>query len=150
MPTVSVAKGEPLPPTISANDVGQPGANRLPDEVKGLLAALGGLAVAVITLLAAFGAVSWSSTQTGLATAEAAACVGFVSACVAHFWPTTQKEPVAVAGTLTALVAATLALLGGFDVWTLTKNEIGALVGLVTALVAVVSSLFARSNVTAN
>jgi hypothetical protein len=113
------------------------------------LAALGGVAVAVITLLAAFGVVKWSSTRTGLATAEAAAAIGFLTACVAHLWPGTQPEPVAVGGTLTALVAATLALMSGFNAWMLTQDEIGALVGLVTALIAVGTALFARGQVTA-
>lgn len=121
----------------------------LPDTIKSLLAALGGVAVAVITLLTSFSVVSWSAAETGLATAEAAAAIGFLSACVAHFWPGTQKEPVAVAGTFTALVAATLALLSGFHVWTLTQDETSALLGLVTAVLAVGAALFARGKVTA-
>jgi hypothetical protein len=125
-----------------------PGA-KMPDGVKGSLAALGGLVVAVITLLATFGVVKWSSTQTGLATAEAAAAVGFLSACAANFWPGTKREPVAVGGTLTALMAATLALLSGFHVWTLTQDEISALVGLLTAMLAVGTALFARGQVAA-
>jgi hypothetical protein len=123
---------------------------KLPDGVKSLLAALGGLAVAVITLLATFGVVNWSSAQTGLATAEAVAVVGFLSACVANFWHGTQKEPVAVGGTFTALVAATLALMSGFNVWRLTQDEISALVGLVTAVLVVATALFARGKVTAD
>ena len=151
MSTVSSPLQTASPPPPSAGNGAAPAAgNRLPDAVKAVLAALAGLAVAVITLLAAFGAVKWSSTQTGLATAEAAAAIGFLSACTAHFWPGTQKEPVAVGGTFTALVAATLALVSGFGVWTLTHTEISALVGLVTALLAVVTALFARGQVTAN
>lgn len=123
---------------------------KLPDGVKSLLAALGGLAVAVITLLATFGVVKWSSAQTGLATAEAVAVVGFLSACVANFWHGTQKEPVVVGGTFTALVAATLALMSGFNVWRLTQDEISALVGLVTAMLVVATALFARGKVTAD
>lgn len=122
---------------------------KLPDGIKGSLAGLGGVAVAVITLLTVFNAVHWSNGQTGLATAEAAAVVAFLSACVAHFWPGTKKEPVALGGTFTALLAATLALMSGFDVWTLTQAQISALVGLVTALVGVGTALVARSRVTA-
>jgi len=122
---------------------------KLPDSVKGLLAGLGGVAVAVITLLTAFNAVSWSASQTALATAEAAAVVAFLTACVAHLWPSTKKEPVALAGTFTALVATTLALMSGFDVWKLTQVQISALVGLVTALISVGTALFARGQVTA-
>src|ERR1700729_880376 len=110
--------------------------DKLPGKIKGVLAALGGLTVALISLLTAFGAVSWSSAQTGLATAEAAAVIAFLTACAAHFWPSTPKEPVAVGGTFTALVAATLALLSGFNAWTLSQTEISALLGVVTALLA--------------
>lgn len=151
MSTVSYPlRADSAPPPPAGNGAAPAAGNKLPDEVKGLLVALGGLAVAVITLLAAFGTVKWSSTQTGLATAEAAAVIAFLSACTAHVWPGTQKEPVAVGGTFTALVAATLALVSGFNLWTLTQDEVSALVGLVTGLLAVVTALFARSQVTAN
>lgn len=151
MSTVSSPLQTESPPPPSAGNGAAPAAgNVLPDWVKGLLATLGGVAVAVITLLVAFGAVTWSPTQTGLATAEAAAVIGLLSACTAHFWPGTQKEPVAVGGTFTALVAATLALVSGFNLWTLTQDETSALVGLVTAMLAVGTALFARSQVTAN
>jgi hypothetical protein len=130
------------PPTVPSSEA------KMPDGVKGFLAALGGVAVATITLLATFHVVHWSSAQTGLATAEAAAAVGFLSALAAHFWPGTKKEPVAVGATLTALVAATLALLSGFNVWKLSQAEISALVGLLTALLAVCTALFARGKVT--
>ncbi len=138
-PALSTPVGDALAPAAG-----------LPDQVKSLLAALGGVAVAVITLLTSFSVVHWSAAETGLATAEAAAVIGFLSACVAHFWHGTQKEPVAVAGTFTALVAATLALLSGFHVWTLTQEEISALLGLVTAVLAVGAALFARGKVTAD
>lgn len=142
-PTGGVAARAPAPGAAAP-------AVALPGTVKSLLVALGGVAVAIITLLATFGVVTWSSAQTGLATAESAAVVGFLSACVAHFWPGTTKEPVAVGGTFTALVATTLALLSGFHVWTLTQEEISALMGLVTALIAVGAALFVRNRVTAN
>jgi phosphatidylserine synthase len=136
--------------TADARPPAAPGsAAKMQDGVKGFLAALGGVAVATITLLATFHVVRWSSTQTGLATAEAAAAVGFLSALAAHFWPGTKKEPVAVGATLTALVAATLALLSGFKAWKLSQDEISALVGLLTALLAVCTALFARGKVTA-
>jgi hypothetical protein len=54
----------------------------------------------------------------------------------------------AAGGTLTALVAATLPLLSGFNVWRLTQAEISAVVGLATALLVVITALFARSQVT--
>jgi hypothetical protein len=140
-PSVAEAQG----PAVGAT-AAQP---RLPDGMKELLGGLGGVAVAVITLLAVFNAVNWSSGQTALATAEAAAVVAFLSACVAHLWHGTKKEPVALGGTFTAFVTATLALMSGFDVWTLTQAQVSALVGLVTALIAVGTALFARSQVTA-
>jgi hypothetical protein len=137
------------PSPVGDNSAALTSGAKMPDSVKAALAALGGLAVAVITLLATFGVVTWSSAQTGLATAEAAAVVGFLSACAANFWPGTKREPVAVSGTFTALVAATLALVSGFHVWTLTQDEISALMGLLTAMLAVGAALFVRGQVTA-
>jgi hypothetical protein len=121
----------------------------MPDWTKGALGALGGVAAALITLLAVFNAISWSASQTALATTEAAAVVGFLSAACAHFWPRSKKEPVALGGTFTALVAATLALMSGFNVWKLTQDQIAALVGLVTALIGAGTAWFARTQVTA-
>jgi len=141
---------EPTPLNRAESGAQAKSGAKLPDRVKGVLAALGGLAIALISLLTAFGAVSWSPSQTALATAEVAAVIAFLGACAAHFWPTTQKEPVAVGGTLTALVAATLALLSGFNAWTLSQTEMSALVGVVTAFLAVATALIARTKVTAN
>jgi hypothetical protein len=146
---MSIAAPAPEPTPLNRAGSGaqaQSGA-KLPDRVKGVLAALGGLAIALISLLTAFGAVSWSPAQTGLATAEVAAVLAFLSACVAHFWRSTPKEPVAVGGTLTALVAATLASLSGFNAWTLSQTEMSALVGVVTAFLAVAAALIARTKV---
>ncbi len=55
----------------------------------------------------------------------------------------------ALGGTFTALVAATLALMSGFNVWKLTQVQVSALVGLVTALIGLGTALFARGQVTA-
>ena len=60
-----------------------------------------------------------------------------------------QEQPVAVAGTVTAFVSATLSLGIGFAWWQLTQSQNASLIGLVTAIVAVVSALVARSTVTA-
>jgi hypothetical protein len=148
---MSTVASSPEPTSLIRAESGpQAGPAKLPDKIKGVLVALGGLAIALISLLTAFGAVSWSPAQTGLATAEAAAVIAFLSACAAHFWPSTPREPVALGGTLTALVAATLALLSGFNAWTLSQNEVSALVGVVTALLAVTTALIARTHVTAN
>jgi hypothetical protein len=148
---MSTVASSPEPTPLKRAESGaQAESAKLPDKIKGVFVALGGLSVALISLLTAFGAVSWSPAQTGLATAEAAAVLAVLSACAAHFWPSTPKEPVAVGGTLTALVAATLALLSGFNAWTLSQTEMSALVGVVTALLAVASALIARTKVTAN
>ena len=119
------------------------------DWVKALLAALLAVAVAAITLLQVFSIVTWSASQTSLAIAEATAAVGFLTALVAHLWPGTKKEPVALGGTFTALVAATLAVLSGFDVWKLTQDQVSALIGLVTAVIALTTALVARTKVKA-
>jgi len=59
-----------------------------------------------------------------------------------------QEAAVAVAGTVTAFVTATLSLGIGFAWWRLTQSQNASLIGLVTAIVAVVSALAARSTVT--
>jgi len=60
-----------------------------------------------------------------------------------------QKQPVAVAGTVTAFVSATLSLGIGFAWWQLAQSQNASLISLVTAIVAVVSALAARSTVEA-
>ena len=67
-----------------------------------IIGALGTLGVAGITLVTVFKVVDWSAAQTALVTAEAAAVTGLLTAIVAHLWPGTSKEPVALAATFTA------------------------------------------------
>jgi hypothetical protein len=122
----------------------------MPAQVKALLVALAPLAAAVIALITAFGIVHWSGAQTTLVSTEAGTIIGLVSALVAHFWPGTQKEPVALAATLTAAVTATIALGTGFAWWHLTAKEATVLASLVTAVLGVGSAWFARSKVTAS
>ena len=121
----------------------------MPYHVKALLVALGPLAAATIALLAAFSIVTWSASQTTLVATEAGTIIGLASALVAHFWPGTKKEPVALAATITAVIAATIALGTGFDWWHPTAAETSALVSLVTAVIGVGSAMIARSHVTA-
>lgn len=121
----------------------------MPSCVKTLLATLGGLAVAVITVLTTFSIVSWSAAQTALVTAEAGAIIGLATALVAHFWPGTQQEPVAVAATFTATISATMALGTGFGWWSLTTDQTGALVGVVSAVIGVLTAVLARNQVQA-
>ena len=71
------------------------------------------------------------------------------AAVTAHLWPQTKKQPVAVAGTVTAFVSATLSLGIGFAWWQLTQLQNASLISLVTAIVAVAAALAARSTVTA-
>lgn len=120
----------------------------MPARVRAVLAALGPLAVAVIVVLTVFQLVDWSKAQTALVTAEAGAIIGLVIAVVAHFWPTTKKEPVALAATFTAALSATIALGTGFGWWDLTKDENSALVGLVSAIFGIGGALLAREKVT--
>jgi putative flippase GtrA len=118
-------------------------------EAKAVLGALGPLAVAVIALLTAFGIVDWSAAQTALVTAEAGALIGFVTALVAHFWPQTKQEPVALAATFTAAVSATTALGTGFGWWNLTEEQVSTLASVITAIIGVGSAMVARNIVTA-
>jgi hypothetical protein len=120
----------------------------MPDRIKALLVALGVLATAGITVLTTFDTVDWSASQTTLVSTEAGATIGLLSAVVANYWPDTAKEPVALAATFTALVAATLALGTGFGWWDWTAEETSALVAVITAVIGVGSALFARQRVT--
>jgi len=120
----------------------------VPNFIKGLLSALGILAVATPPFLAAVG-VDWSSAQTALVTAEAVAATALVSALVAHFWPATKEEPVAIAAAFTAWATATAALITGFGWWDLTEEEVAAVLSFVTAVVNAIGAVFARGNVTA-
>ena len=118
-------------------------------EAKAGLGALGPLAVAVIAVLTVFEIVDWSASQTALVTAEAGAIIGFVSALVAHLWPGTKQEPVALAATFTAAISATTALGTGFGWWNLTEEQVSTLASLITAIIGVGSAMVARNIVTA-
>jgi len=127
------------------------GSNRppVPPKIAALLAGLTALTGAVIGLLTSFNAVHWTSAQTTLVAAEVAAFWALAGAVTAHLWPQTKKQPVAVAGTVTAFVSATLSVGIGFAWWQLTQPQNASLISLVTAIVAVASGLAARSIVTA-
>jgi hypothetical protein len=120
----------------------------MPSLVKGLLSALGILAIATPPFLAAI-AVDWTSAETGLVTAEAVTAVALVSALVAHVWPATKEEPVAVATAVTAWATATLALVTGFGWWDLTEEQIATVLSFVTAVVNAIGALIARGQVKA-
>jgi hypothetical protein len=100
--------------------------------------------------MTSFAAVHWTSAQTTLVATEVAAFWALTIAVTAHLWPQTKKQPVAVAGTLTAFASATLSLGIGFAWWQLTQPQNASLISLVTAIVAVYSALLARSAVTAH
>ena len=91
-----------------------------------------------------------TSAQTTLVAAEVAVFWALAGAVTAHLWPQTKKQPVAVAGTVTAFVSSTLSLGIGFAWWQLTQSQNASLIGLITAIVAVASALAARSTVTAD
>jgi hypothetical protein len=116
---------------------------------RAVLAALGTLAVAAITLLTVFKLVDWSAAQTALVVAEVGAVTGLVTALVAHLTPATSKEHVALAATFTATVAASLALGSGFGWWDLTEQETSAVGGVITAVLGVGGAVVARHRVTA-
>jgi hypothetical protein len=134
--------------TSSSAPPAAPSQLPVPPKIAALLAGLAALTAAVIGLITSFNAVHWTPAQTTLVAAEAAALWALASAVTAHLWPGTKKEPVAVAGTLTAFVSATLALGIGFAWWQLTEAQNASLISLVTAIVAVVSALVARNTVT--
>jgi hypothetical protein len=144
MTTIQPAIGEPVVGPVP------PASPALPSQVKAALAALATLAAAIITLLNVFSAVHWTAAQTALVTTEVGAVVGLLSAVVAHLWPGTAKEPVAIAATITALVSATIALGTGFAWWSWTQEQTTAVVGLVSAIIGVGGALFARNFTTAN
>jgi hypothetical protein len=122
----------------------------VPPKIAALLAGLTALTGAVIGLITSFDAVHWTSAQTTLVAAEVAAFWALAGAVTAHLWPQTKKQPVAVAGTVTAFVSATLSVGVGFAWWQLTQPQNASLISLVTAIVAVASGLAARSTVTAD
>jgi hypothetical protein len=121
----------------------------VPPKIAALLAGLTVLTGAVIGLITSFNVAHWTSAQTTLVATEVAAFWALAAAVTAHLWPQTKKQPVAVAGTITAFVSATLSLGIGFAWWRLTQSQNASLISLVTAIVAVVSALVARSTVTA-
>jgi len=120
----------------------------LPPWAGALLAGLTVLTGAVVGILNSFNVVHWTPAQTTLVGTEVAAFWACAAAVAAHVWPKTQKQPVAVAGTVTALVSTTLSLGIGFAWWHLTQAQNASLIGLVTAIVAVASAVAARSAVT--
>jgi hypothetical protein len=122
----------------------------VPSKIAALLAGLTALTAAVIGLMSSFDAVHWTSAQTTLVATEAAAFWALACAVAAHLWPQTKKHPVAVAGTVTAFVSATLSVGTGFTWWHLTQPQNASLISLVTAVVAVVSALVAMNTVQAD
>ena len=135
----------------AATTSASPGSSRppVPPKIAALLAGLTALTGAVIGLMTSFDSVHWTSAQTTLVATEVAAFWALASAVTAHLWPQTKKQPVAVAGTVTAFVAATLSLGIGFAWWQLTESQNASLISLVTAIVAVATALAARSAVNA-
>ncbi len=98
--------------TPPASAPSSPGSSQppVPPKIAALLAGLTALTGAVIGLMTSFNAVHWTSAQTTLVATEIAAFWALAGAVTAHLWPQTKKQPVAVAGTVTAFVAATLSL----------------------------------------
>jgi len=134
-----------------ASTLSNPGSSQppVPPKIAAVLAGLTALTGAVIGLMTSFNAVHWTPAQTTLVATEVATFWALASAVTADLWPQTKKQPVAVAGTVTAFVSATLSLGIGFAWWQLTQSQNASLISLVTAIVAVVSALAARSTVQA-
>ena len=146
-----MAATDTLPSTPAASTPSDPGSNQppVPPKIAALLAGLTALTGAVIGLMTSFNAVHWTPAQATLVATEVAAFWALATAVTAHLWPQTKKQPVAVAGTVTAFVSATLSLGIGFAWWQLTQSQNASLISLVTIIVAVVSALAARSTVEA-
>jgi hypothetical protein len=121
----------------------------VPPLVKKIIAAAGVLGGAIIALLASFQIGHWSATQTTLVTAESAAGFGLVAALLAHFWPGTKQEPVAIAAAVTALATATVSLGVGFKWWHFSADQTATVTSVIAATVGFVSALVARDSVTA-
>lgn len=115
-----------------------------------MLAPLVALVPAVIGVLTVFQTVDWTPAQTTLVTTESGAVMGFAWAVLAHFWPGTQQQPVAMAATFTALSSATVALGAGFEWWHWTGEQMAAINGLMTAVVGVGTALLAHNLVRAD
>ena len=147
-----MAATDTLSSTPPAGTPSDPGSNQppVPPKIAAVLAGLTALTGAVIGLVTSFNAVHWTSAQTTLVVTEVAAFWALAGAVTAHLWPHTKKQPVAVAGTVTAFVSATLSLGIGFAWWQLTQSQNASLISLVTAIVAVATALVARSTVTAD
>ncbi|WP_068270498.1 hypothetical protein [Aldersonia kunmingensis] len=120
----------------------------LPTRVQAVLAALAALTAAVLSFVTSFEMVDWSPAQVTVVGTEAAAFWGLVAAATAHFVPNTKKQPVALAGAVTAFASTTLSLNLSFGWWEVSEAQNASLVGVVIASVAAVSALIARSNVT--
>ena len=135
----SVPSSDHPTPSGSSASAGGPGVSspHLCHQISGVLAALTALTGAAVGLLTSFQAVHWTPAQTTLAGAEVAAFWAFTGAIVAHLWPGTKQRPVAVAGTITALVSATVSLGIGFAWWRLNGAQNASLISLSTTLVAV-------------
>ena len=136
------------PPAGAPSD---PGSRQppVPPTIAAVLAGLTALTGAVIGLITSFNTVHWTPAQTTLVATEIIAFWALASALTANLWPQTKKQPVAVAGTVTAFVSATLSLGVGFAWWQLTQSQNASLISLVVAIAAVVSALAARSTVKA-
>lgn len=118
-------------------------------NAKRVMASVVVLATAVITLLSAMELVHWSGGQIALVSAETAAVGALLTAIIAHFWPGTKAEPVAVAATFTAFVTATIALGTGFAWWIISQAQESAILAVVSATIGLATALLARNEVTA-
>ncbi len=114
---------------------------------KGLAGALAGLAAAIVALLKVFDAVDWTDAQTALVLAEAGAVISLAGAVRAHVRSNTPKEPVVLAGAVTASITATIALGTGFTWWDWTAEQTSAVLSVVTAASGVVFAAIARETV---
>ena len=121
----------------------------LPPYFKSIFSALLALGAAIISVLTTLQIVHWSSSQTTLVGTATAATITFIGALLAHFYPNTKQESVALAATFTAVFSSVLALGTGFTWWHLDAEPTAALVSFVASFIGIGSSVFARQKVVA-
>jgi uncharacterized membrane protein YfcA len=114
---------------------------------KRIATALLAVVIPVLAVLAAFNVVDIDSDQTQLAYVFVAAVVWFVVAVIAHFRPDTTDEPVQLGTSFTAVVAAGMGALNGFDVTHLSGDQMAKVMGAIAVLLAFGVSWAQRSAV---
>lgn len=135
---------DPEPTTPAAPPAAPPPSNQFVT----VLTACGVVATALATLGGLLNWFGWTDGQWIVTGATTGAFLGLVISVIAHLRPGTQKEPVAIGASVTALATSLAALGGAFAWWTPAPDVQAAVVGLVTAVVGLLSAVVVRGNAT--